>query len=658
MSALTVFIIFAIVFFLILLFIGYATKKWAKDASDYVLAGREVGLVLNITGVMAILFAGTVLAVVPNFAMVYGFWGAMTWGITFACGYILYAVVMGSYLRRCGSTTISEWMETRYDGRVRTVTAIGGVLGMCGILANNIAAFASSLSVFLGIPAWIAIITCFAVMILFTFFSGMWAVNATNIFQAIIGVIALPMLAILVSRNLGGFDFINSHWPVESSWLTAGFTGLSLRGLTVKYPSTLTFIILNAFFLIWGSNYYYLRIVSCRTEKVAKASCIIAAIIMVPLIMAPLALTGVFAAAQNPMTFAPVGTVAGTAAYGFMMIQLAAVAASFMMVASLAASISTGSTALMGASSLASRDIYQRNFRPDATSKQMLGPNRIIMVVIGIVTLLLCWFPGGPTYLFAFANSWLGPPAVLLLFGAFWRRFSAKAAFWSVLIGMAAMMVFTILDDLTKIWKISAYMHSGVAGIIVTVIVAVIINLFSKPKYYGEPSWNPDPETGARTDVELNPEELQMLELIRSGMDEMVELVDYVGKDSRFVTVSVERLDQGGYLKRKALTGAGFYSFSITGKGRTVLPEQNQREKELGEAGLTPLTVKYVTAMIQSPASAIRLLEDAGMSSGQIVAVNSALTRKGYVGQKGIMRRYYFATAKGEQAAERLKALV
>ena len=59
---------------------------------------------------------------------------------------------------------------------------------------------------------------------------------------------------------------------------------------------------------------------------------------------------------------------------------------------------------------MANRDIYQRLINPKADAKKSLKMSKIIMLLIGVVTFVLCQFPGGPTYLFAFANCWLVPP--------------------------------------------------------------------------------------------------------------------------------------------------------------------------------------------------------------------------------------------------------
>ncbi|SMC57888.1 sodium:solute symporter family protein [Papillibacter cinnamivorans] len=648
-SAYLSFVVLAIIFLFLLLAIGYATKRWTKNAEDFVLSGRETGTFVGATSMLAIIYAGTIFVLLPNFAMLFGFWGAAAWAICLTIGYIIYTLAMGSVARRCGATTLSEWMETRFDGRVRTITAIGGLLGMSGILANNIASFANSLSAYLGIQTWIAVLACFVVMLIFTYFSGMWAVNATNIFQGIMGVILIPLFVILVAYRTGGLAALEANWPGPGDWMTSGLTGNSLSTVSLRYPSVLTFSILLGFFLIWGSNYYYLRIASARNEKTAKRSMISASLVAVPLLMLPLCLAGSFIATLYPTTFKPIGTLAGTAAYGFMLANLGAFIGALMMVSTMAAAISTGSTALIGATSLGSRDIYQRNFNPDATPEKMLKPTRLIMLLIGIVTLILCFFPGGPTYLFAFANAWLGPPAVLLVLGVFWRKLTPTAAFYSVLAGMLVMAVLTVLDDITGIWRISQYMHVGIAGLIVTLGLALLLNPFCKSKYYGAPDWNADAKTGRREALKPEPEDVEILKLIASGIDQMVEIVDYSGRDSRFSSRCVERLDRGGYIQREKLSGAGFYSFSITETGKAALPAGTDTERRLEALRLTPFTLNYLERLIASQEEGIKWLTEQGKTAGQIIAINSALFRKGYVGEAGMLRRVYYATKKAKQ---------
>lgn len=337
MTTTVVFTLMAAVFFIVMVSIGVVTKNWASSADDFALAGREVGTTVGLSAVIAISFAGSNLTLIPSFAITYGFLGASLWCILFSAGFIIYALLPGKYLRRCGAQTLPEWLQMRYSGSVRIIVSVGSVVGLCGIMANNIASFSELLTAFTGIPGWISIALCFLVMILFTVMSGQWAVKVTCLIQVIIGAISIP-LAVFLIGNIFGWDF-STNWPNTAGWLLAGQAGQSLPILSVQYPSFLTFLILNAFFLVWGSNYFFLNAACMRSEKVMRNSFFGAAILQIPFVYLPLILVGILAVCNTPEGYAPLGSLAPTAAFSVMLLSLTAAAASFAMVAALIVSI-------------------------------------------------------------------------------------------------------------------------------------------------------------------------------------------------------------------------------------------------------------------------------------------------------------------------------
>jgi len=78
-------------------YVGFLTRKWIHDTSDFILAGREVSIALNIFGVAAIGVAGTAISVVPGFAVLYGFWSSYLNQLIFCIGGLsLYGVFFTS----------------------------------------------------------------------------------------------------------------------------------------------------------------------------------------------------------------------------------------------------------------------------------------------------------------------------------------------------------------------------------------------------------------------------------------------------------------------------------------------------------------------------------------------------------------------------------
>ena len=651
-----VFLVLFVIFCAILVGCGVISKRWVRESSDYILAGREISTFINMIGVCAIGFAGTTVALAPGFAIQLGLTASFTWGIIYGiCGLLLFAVLFANFIRRCGAQTLPEYLEMRYDGKVRSVVAITSVVGMAGILANNIVSCTNAIAGYTKWNSTVIMAVIFLVIIAFTFISGLWATTLTDFFQVTLGVIIVPTTLILLSQKYGWFDAINAAWPGGNVW-AAGLTGATLPGAVPTYPSVLNFIICFAAALVWGNNYYWMKIANCRSEKVARKSFILAAIILIVVFCIPLGIMGAYAGAFLGDAFAAPygsGAVAPTGAYGLIASTFPALLGSFVVIGAVAASISTASTSALGASAVATRDIYQRLVNPKADTKTALKASKWIMVLIGILTWVLCLFPGGPTYLFAFANCWLVPPAILLGLGAIWPRFNSRGAICGALAGMITMAVFTLLGDVLKIFTVNSYIYLATLGFLVTLIVAVLASLTGKPKYYGESGWERVPTATNRKDVKLDDTDRKILEMIRLGHCYMADLTDALGVDSKTSGASIENLDQGGYIVRAGLSGSKFYTFSITEKGLAALPGLTGAEAEMAKEGLNPLYLGLLKVVMENPENQAEYIQKNGIKSMRMSSICSHLTRQGYIIEGGLFKRKLRITDKGAAAVRK-----
>ena len=254
MSTTIVFAIFCVIFCVLLIGVSMISKKWINDSSDFILAGREVSLLLNIMGVAAIGFAGTSIALNVGWTISFGIQGAMGFGIIYAVlGIMCYGNFFSKFIRRCGAQTLPEYLEMRYSPRVRKIVAWTTIIGLCGILANNIVSMAGVVSGYVGWPAWATITGVFVLMVAFAYLSGLWAITMTDFIQMIIGVIAVPLFAFLLIKKFGGAEFYTAVYPNGDFW-TQGFKGAVLPVLSIKYPSYFTIAILFGAFLVWGKQ--------------------------------------------------------------------------------------------------------------------------------------------------------------------------------------------------------------------------------------------------------------------------------------------------------------------------------------------------------------------------------------------------------------------
>ena len=325
---------------------------------------------------------------------------------------------------------------------------------------------------------------------------------------------------------------------------------------------------------------------------------------------------------------------------------------SLVVISAVAASISTASTSALGASAVANRDIYQRLINPKADAKTSLRMSKVIMLLIGIVTFVLCQFPGGPTYLFAFANCWLVPPAILLGLGVIWPKFNSRGALWGAVCGMVTMVVFTFLQ-LTGIFDVGSYVYLATLGLVVTLAAAIIASLLGQPKYYGQAGWERVPTAANRKNVQLNDMDKEILSMLRIGHCYMSDLTDALGVDSKTSGAAVERLDQGGYLVRAGMTGSKFYTFTITEKGAAVLPPLSDREAQMSREYLCPLYVQLMKTVRDNPDRMGEFVQKHGIKSMKMSAICSHLTRRGYVVEGGLFRRKLRLTEKGATAVQK-----
>jgi len=646
MSTIAIFGIFFAIFAVIIVWLGIASKKWVSKSSDYIIAGREVSLLVNIFGVAAIGYAGTLLTLGPAFTLLFGLTkGFFLLGIPFAImGYISYGLIVTPIARRSGAQTSAEWMELRFDKRVRVLIVITSVIAMIGITANNVRAVAEIVH---GMTMWstnLMVLSFFVVYLVFVVVGGLWGVTITDVFQGMIILIALPLIAVLLISLFGGFSGVVDAWPAVWS---SGVTGSTAPWISLRYPSVLTGIFLFMIALVWGSNHYWIRVSSSRSERSAKWSFIIAGVICG--IAATLyGFLGAYMGAFHLDKFTlGGGTIPPVGAFGVFLGMVPPIAGAFLLLAAVAASLSTGATTHIAGSSLLIRDVFQRFLKPNATDKETLKFSRMVTFLFGVVCLALCYFPGGPVYLFAFACAFLAPPAMLVILGMFWRRINSNGAFAGSLTGIIAMSVWTFLD-LTKIYPMSQkFGHYVIPGLVVTFVIAVIVSYITKPE---------ENAIGASLPDELTDEERKVLEIIRKGYNTMAEINDMLKIDCYISKEYIAKLEYYNYINRFGNGGKNYYTFNISEKGLKALPPLSEKEKSLLTDNIDETGIKVLLYVQENPnIVADELTNVTGMEVLASSNVIASLIRRGYLKEGGLWKRKVEISDGGSKLLEKYR---
>lgn len=652
MSQNVLFVITLAIFLLIIIYVGVRSKKQVSDADDYILAGRGVGFWMNVVNVISIGFAGTAITLCPYFSMHYGVLGGMIGNFMTAGGYIIYGIVLGKVIRDSGAQTLPEWLEVRFDRKTRNVIAVCSIIGMTGILANNIMSIVTTVSAYTGWPTWVVLVGSFAVILSFAFVAGMWGISTSAFAQMIIGIVIVPTFLFLVMGKFGIGSV--SNWPTES-WITTGVTGITYASTlkSVTYPGFWAGMA-SSFGLVFGSSYYWTRLATCRDAKTGRNSFAVGGLLMFIIFYIPLCLMGIYAAANHPEAFTYFGgSNAPTAAYGFLASLFPAIIGCLTVIAAIAASVSTAATSLIGTTATVSRDVYQRMINKTATSEQKMKATKIIIWLVSILTLIMCAYPGGAATIFGAATAFLAPAALLVVLGIITPKFNAKGAMVGALCGLVVMLGFYILS-LINVFTINNYVYLAIVGLAATVIGCIIGTLLGKPKYFGQKGWSVDPTASNREDVKLEAIDKDVLGLLRIGHSTMADIVDYLGADCGDIAVSIERLDRGGYLKRDGLRGSKLYHFSITEKGWNAAPAISAEEAALAKQNLSTEYVTVLQKVFEGGMALNAYAKEKKINSLRLSAIICHLCRVGYMTQnKGLSAAKYELTAKGSAAIKR-----
>jgi len=142
-----------------------------------------------------------------------------------------------------------------------------------------------------------------------------------------------------------------------------------------------------------------------------------------------------------------------------------------------AAAMSTADSNLHAISSVISVDIYKQFINPHATEKQVVWVGRLVILLIGLISLVVSMKWSGMIVPLAFIAMSIGmqltPPLIAALF---WNKASTKGA----ILGLAAGLVVTYLT--LYVWPNPLTVHGGFWGFSANIVVLVLVSLFDKPR--------------------------------------------------------------------------------------------------------------------------------------------------------------------------------
>lgn len=456
-----------VLFLLLILGIGLAfTKQAGKNVESFFLGGRKLPWWIAGTSMVATTFAADTPLLVTELVAQNGISGNWLWWNGLIGG-MLATFFFAKLWRKANIITDVELTELRYSGKpaafLRGFKAVYlGIFMNAVIIAWVNIALGALLSVFFEIPDNQLIFYIAAAMgfvMIYSSLSGFMGVVITDFIQFIVAMTGCIVLAVIVinSEQIGGIAGLQAKLPAASFdfFPKLEFSTQSLvettQVLSISLATFLAFIAVQ-WWASWypgaepgGGGYIAQRMMSAKNEEHAVKATLFFQIAHYALRPWPWILVGLCAIVLYPdLSAADKKLGYALAMKDFLPTGLKGL----LLVAFLAAYMSTISTQLNWGTSYIINDLYNRFLRPEATQKQLVMASRVNTFLLTLVALFITTQIQTLASVFKFMIECGAGLGAVLILRWYWWRINA----WSEITAtIAPFFVFTLIKFYTDL---------------------------------------------------------------------------------------------------------------------------------------------------------------------------------------------------------------
>ena len=418
-----------------MILVGLALRSRIDNISDFLIAGRNLGILLTTATFAGIQLGAGVILGGAELAAQHGVWAGMWPGIGVGGGLILAGFIAAKKLRRQGAYVPLDFFGKRYGENlwVRLWAWISNIPSLLGILGVQFMA-AGAVGTMFGASFETGVWSAGGVVLIYSMLGGMWGAVITDLVQVSVIVVAIPGLAFFTSQALTANE---------------GVTMLSGVGKLLSSPfvpqgmaSTAIFNILPFLLMISVSYDAYLRFQSAKSGHSAKWGAVYGGLIVIAISFCA-ALIGAAGREVYP-------AINATAVLPEMIQSiLSPVLGGIVLAALLAAAMSTANSLVISIAGSCSRDFYNKVLNRDEELNNLPFAKSLSRVVVGLSALLgiqiALHFEGLLRTMIVFATPYMASMLVALLGGLIWPRATATAAYSSIVVGgIVGMIAFAV----------------------------------------------------------------------------------------------------------------------------------------------------------------------------------------------------------------------
>ena len=480
-----------VIFFGVMIFIGFKCRKNAVDVNGFVLGGRNVGSWLTAFAFGTSYFSAVVfVGYAGQFGWKYGI--AATWaGIANAIlGTLVAWGVLGRRTRvmtqHLHSATMPQFFESRFDNKsLKIVSSVIIFVFLIPYTASLYNGLSRLFAMAFNIPYAVCVLAMAVLTAVYVIAGGYMATAINAFIQGFIMLFGICAVIVAVLKANGGFMAsldglanITDSTVSDTPGVFASFFGPD--------PVNLLGVMLLTSLGTWGLPQMMQKFYAIKSESAIKKGMIISTLFAV-------VVSGgcYFLGGFGRMFSDKLDVVDGVPAGGYdsiiptMLSGLPSILIAIVVVLVLSASMSTLSSLVLVSSSTLTLDLLKNVRKEKMTEKRQLITMRLLIVVFIAISVVIAikQYSSGSAFIAqlmgvswgALAGSFLAP----FLFGLYWKRTTAAACWVSFLFSSVVMVLNIFLRDYFPT-LLQSPINCGAFCMIAGLVIVPVVSLLTK----------------------------------------------------------------------------------------------------------------------------------------------------------------------------------
>ncbi|MFO7978840.1 MAG: hypothetical protein R6U64_09285, partial [Bacteroidales bacterium] len=213
-----IYLIIIVAYFSLITLVSVFTRKVAsRSAADYLIAGRNLGVIACAVVVASEWLGGMSTIGVSEKAFTSGTLQPILYNISTAIGMIIIGFTVAKHYRQNNVHTVSEMLENLFGKRARAVSAVAFLFAYVVLAFVQLQTAASVISAMFDIPWLQSVIISSVVITIYTYIGGMHALAITGIIHVVIMFLGIGIAAFLGINDVGGFAALQQTMVEQGS---------------------------------------------------------------------------------------------------------------------------------------------------------------------------------------------------------------------------------------------------------------------------------------------------------------------------------------------------------------------------------------------------------------------------------------------------------